>query len=141
MQHLRDLLLESVDDSARIFIIIKPGFLQYSASILKRFAQDGWDIERSKTKLLLLKEARALYRIHKEEGWYKPLCDYMSSGPTEAFILKNKNIKMSPAVFDEVKTIKDELREKYGESDMRNVLHSSDSIGHMMTEKSIYFAF
>jgi nucleoside diphosphate kinase len=41
--------------------------------------------------------------------------------------------------FGEVKKIKDEIREKYGESDMRNVLHSSDSQENMDAEALIFF--
>lgn len=141
MKHIQDILRESINDPARIFIIIKPGFFQYSKQILDRFAKDGWYIEKSTTKRLLPSEARALYRIHKKEDWYKPLCQYMSSDSTTAFILRNDDLPMNQESIDAVKSIKDELREKYGESDMRNVLHSSDSIEHMMTEKSIYFSF
>lgn len=139
MKNITEYLLESINNPARIFIIIKPGFFKYSAGILQRFAQDGWVVEKSRTKQLLLREARALYKIHKKEDWYKPLCDYMASEPTTAFILKNDNIEMSPDVFKQTIAIKDEIREKYGESDMRNVIHSSDSIEHMNDEKSIYF--
>lgn len=123
---------------ARIFVIIKPGFLKLAPEIIKRFADDGWTIEKSRTKQLLLKEARQLYDIHKEEDWYKPLCDYMSSEPTLAFIFK-KNKKRGDWVFEETGKIKDEIRKKYGESDMRNVIHSSDSQKHMDNEMCIYF--
>lgn len=141
MKHLKDILTESLQEPARIFIIIKPGFFQYSQRILERFAQDGWKVERSRTKQLLLREARSLYKIHKKEEWYKPLCNYMASAPTTAFILRNDDLPMNSRVFDDTKLIKDEIREKYGESDMRNVIHSSDSLEHMNHEKSIYFAF
>ena len=35
--------------------------------------------------------------------------------------------------------LKDEIREKYGESDMRNVLHSSDSYKNFTHESQVYF--
>jgi nucleoside diphosphate kinase len=35
--------------------------------------------------------------------------------------------------------VKDKVREKFGESDMRNVMHSSDSYEHMLDEQCIYF--
>jgi len=126
---------------ARIFVIIKPGFNKYSQQIIERFAEDGWSIERSTTKKLQLSEAKKLYKIHKKEEWYKPLCEYMASEPTTAFIFIKRYAKMTPEVFEETGKIKDELREKYSESDMRNVMHSSDSIEHMAAEKAVYFAF
>lgn len=140
MKRLSEFLTESVKNAARIFIIIKPGYFNKAQDILERFEEVGYTIERQTSKKLLLREARSLYKIHKDEDWYKDLCDYMSSGVTTAFILINKDKKMSPEVFEEVGAIKDEIRDKFGESDMRNVMHSSDSVEHMKHEQSIYFA-
>ena len=62
----------------------------------------------------------------------------MSSGVSRAIIFK-KDGKVDDDMFNEVKKIKDEIREKYGESDMRNVIHSSDSIESMDKEMRIFF--
>ena len=140
MKQLSAYLLENTKDPARIFVIVKPGFYKYIHEILERFEKDDWKLEKITTKQLLLKEAKRLYAIHKDEEWYKDLCEYMSSEPTTAMILKNENMVMSPEIFDKVGVIKDELRKKYGEDEMRNVIHSSDSIAHMNNEKSVYFA-
>ena len=40
---------------------------------------------------------------------------------------------------DEFAKLKDKIREEYGESDMRNVLHSSDSYKNFTHESQIYF--
>ena len=141
MKTLSSYLSEGTKDPARIFVIIKPGFLKYSGDIIKRFERSGWDLEKITTKQLLLSEAKRLYAIHKDEDWYDDLCEYMSSAPTTAIIFKNDKLVMSPEIFDRTSAIKDEIRKKYGEDEMRNVIHSSDSIQHMAQEKSIYFAF
>lgn len=142
MKAIKTYLTEEIErgKDARIFIVIKPGFLKYSQQILQAFFDEDWEIEKQTSKQLLLKEAQKLYSIHKKEDWYKPLCEYMSSEKTTAFILVNHNMKMSKTVFEHTSKIKDELREKYGESDMRNVIHSSDSLEHMKQEQAIYFA-
>ena len=44
-----------------IFIIIKPGFLNLSGKIIKKFEDSGYEIKQSKTKKLLLSEAKELY--------------------------------------------------------------------------------
>lgn len=121
----------------KVFVVVKPGFLQLTDDILKRFAEDGWVIDKTIVKKLLLKEAHKLYQIHKKKDFYKPLCEYMSSDISRAFILKRKSQDDNP--FKAVAKIKDEIREKYGESDMRNVLHSSDKMENMMNEAPIYF--
>ncbi len=139
MESLTTHLTESLHNPAEIFIIIKPGFFQYTQDILNRFAEGGWKILKQRSKKLLLQEAKQLYKIHKKEDFYKDLCKYMSSDITTAFILRNDKLKQSPDTFKETTKIKDEIRDKYGESDMRNVIHSSDSLEHMNQEKSIYF--
>lgn len=139
MKSLDTYLLESRSHVARIFVIIKPGFLKYSQDIVERFLVDGWEIEKQRAKLLTLSEAKKLYYIHKGKDFYKDLCKYMSSDITVAFIFKKDNVKQPGDIFKQTSLIKDELRKEYGESDMRNVLHSSDSLQHMIQEQSIYF--
>lgn len=136
MKNLFDCIMESqVNDE--IFIIIKPGFLNLSGKIIKKFEDSGYEIKQSKTKKLLLSEAKELYSIHKKEDFYDSLCKYMSSDLSTAFILKS--IKPKINIFKSVSKIKDEIRKEYGESDMRNVLHSSDSKEYMLDEMKIYF--
>lgn len=122
----------------KIFVIIKPGFLQHSQSIIERFKEVGWRVEKTKVKRLLLSEAKSLYKVHKEEDFYKPLCEYMSSDITRAIIF-SKPGNQSKSTFDKVSKLKDEIRKEYSESDMRNVLHSSDSQEAMDYEMGIYF--
>ena len=121
-----------------IFVIIKPGFLPLCSKILQIFEEKGWNISQLRTKQLLLSEARTLYSIHKNEDFYDDLCKYMSSGLTMAFIFSKDNA--TGDVFEETGNIKDIIRKKWGESDMRNVIHSSDSLEHMNKEASIYFS-
>jgi nucleoside diphosphate kinase len=61
----------------------------------------------------------------------------MSSDICRAFILKKEKNSKNP--FEEVAGIKEEIRKTYGESDMRNVLHSSDNQENMDHEASIFF--
>lgn len=121
----------------KVFVIVKPGFLNLTDIILKRFVEDGWEIDKTIVKKLQSKEAQELYKVHRKKDFYKPLCEYMSSDITRAFILKKEPNGKNP--FKEVAAIKDEIRDKYGESDMRNVLHSSDKFESMMHEAPIYF--
>ena len=135
MKGLVEFLLES-ENKKRVFVVVKPGSLDLCQNVIERFEVDGWNVCMTTTKQLLLSEARSLYKVHKKESFYKELCNYMSSGPCRAFIFENPK---SNNPFDDVKKIKDEIREKYGESDMRNVLHSSDSKENMDHEASIFF--
>ena len=60
----------------------------------------------------------------------------MSSGVTRAMIFTKETNKDE---FKEATRIKDVIRDKWGESDMRNVVHSSDSKENMEHEAGIYF--
>ncbi len=66
---------------------------------------------------------------------YADLCNYMSSGQVMAFILKKK----SDNIFKEFGKLKDKIREEYGQNEMRNVLHSSDSYKNFSHEAGIFF--
>ena len=136
MKDLTQYLYEAVGNDSKVFVVLKPGSLDLGQTVIKRFGKAGWIVDRTTTKQLLLSEAKQLYKVHKKEDFYNDLCKYMSSDQCRAFIFKKSN-SLDP--FGEVKKIKDEIREKYGESDMRNVLHSSDSQEAMDKEASIFF--
>lgn len=125
-------------DKKHIFVVIKPGFLHLCSKIVDIFIKNGWRISMSKTKQLLLHEAHQLYAVHKNEDFYEDLCKYMSSGQSMAFIF-TKPGKVNQKCFDNANRIKDIIRKKWGESEMRNVIHSSDSLEHMEQEAPIYF--
>lgn len=119
-----------------VFTIIKPGFLDKVGDIIKKFEAEGWCPCRTTIKQLQRTEAEELYKVHKDEEWYDNLCEYMSSGPSRAIMFINENAS-NP--FEEVAKIKDQVREKWGIDDCKNVMHSSDSRESQNHESSIYF--
>ena len=129
----------NIDDSKQnIFVIVKPGFLKDSQLIIKEFTDRGWKLERTRTKTLLFSEAKRLYDIHKKEDWFNDLCKYMSSDNSMGLIF-TKDKPMSKKMFDETNKIKDIVRKKFGESEMRNAIHSSDSLERLQIERGVYF--
>lgn len=138
MKDLKDYINESIGERKKIFVVIKPGFLDKTSDILDVYKENGWELEFTTIKQLMPEEARKLYAIHKKKDFYKPLCEYMSSDITRAFIFTKE---MTGDEFKEASRIKDEIREKWGESDMRNVVHSSDSKENFEKEASIYFGY
>ena len=133
------LSLSNVDDSKQnIFVIIKPGFLKDNQFIINEFEKRGWAVDRIKTKRLLLSEAKRLYDIHKKEEWFDDLCNYMTSDLCTG-ILFTKDKPMSKKMFDETNKIKDVIRKKLSESEMRNAIHSSDSLERLQIERGVFF--
>ena len=126
------------DNKCNIFVIIKPGFLKDAAYVISEFTKKGWVVSRIRTKQLLLDEAKRLYEPHKKEPFFKDLCEYMSSAPSTA-ILFIKDKSFNDNMFDETNKIKDKIRKKLSESEMRNGIHSSDSLERLRIERGIYF--
>lgn len=137
MKDLNNYIIEHINDPKKdeVFVIIKPGFLKKSAEIMEMIKEEGFELVKTTTKLLTLKEACDLYKIHSKEEWYKPLCDYMSSDLTLGLLFKSDDKEPLKKMAE----VKDKVREKFSESDMRNVMHSSDSYEHMLDEQCIYF--
>lgn len=137
MKQLKD-YIKPTKETQRVFVVIKPGFLHLAPQIINFFENNGgWEVERMKSKRLLYTEASKLYENHRKEEWFKPLCNYMSSDICQGIIFKRRGNNFNP--FDSVKSLKKKIREKYGESDMRNVLHASDNKTRFDIESHIFF--
>lgn len=130
--------LASQFERAWIFVVIKPGFTNLAQDIIGEYAEHGWTLKRIRTKQLLLQEAHRLYAVHKKEDFYEDLCKYMSSDISVGIIFE-KNGKPNKDMFKQTNEIKEGIRDRWGESDMRNVIHSSDSLSAMSQEAEIYF--
>lgn len=121
------------------FIVIKPGFLHLAQEILNIYKEEGFDLLRIRTTKLSLEFAKRLYEVHKKESFYKDLCNYMSSGLSMGIELNLGEHKQDEKTLEKLLKIKDKIRKEYGESDMRNVVHSSDSWENAKIESQNYF--
>lgn len=138
MKNLKQYLEYNPSDPMKkdhVLVVIKPGFENILGKLLAIFKENNYSLVKSKTTRLTLDQAKRLYITHKNEDFYSNLCDYMCSGPTTAMILKKK----SDNIFKEFEKLKDKIREDFGESDMRNVIHSSDSYKAFTHESQVYF--
>lgn len=138
MKSLTNYLASNISDPMRknhVLAVVKPGFENLLGTVSNLFKENGYTIVKTKSTRLTMEQAEQLYKVHKKESFYEELCKYMSSGITTAFILKKK----SDNIFDEFAKLKDKIRDEYGESEMRNVLHSSDSYKSFTHEAGVYF--
>jgi nucleoside-diphosphate kinase len=138
MKDLSKFLEQNMKDPMRknhVLAVVKPGFENMLGKLCEIFIENGYTIVKNKTSRLTLDQAKQLYKVHSKEDFYSNLCNYMCSGPTTAFILKKK----SDDIFKEFEKLKEKIREDFGESDMRNVLHSSDSYKAFTHESQVYF--
>ena len=121
-----------INQTKQEFVIIKPGFLKYSTRILDELLSKGFVVRNRSIQKLTLETARTIYAPHKDEPFYDDLCQYMSSDYSMGVTLLNtKGLDLV--------AIKDEIRKRYGVDEMRNAIHSSDSIENMKRESKLYF--
>ena len=135
LSHVNDPFSKDPMKKDHVLVVIKPGFENLLSTLCDLFKQNGYKIVKTKTKRLLESEARSLYKVHEKEDFYEDLCKYMSSGLSTAMILYKK----SDNIFKDFEKLKDKIRKEYGESDMRNVIHSSDSYKNFTHESQVYF--
>lgn len=125
------------DSEKKIFIIVKPGFLDLANQIIDKYKESGFELFETRTTRLTINQARSLYKMHKKEDWYNDLCKYMVSDISMGITFKYGC--STKEAFKKCAELKDEIREKYGEDDKRNVMHSSDNHSNMERESSFYF--
>lgn len=136
MKTVIEYILESRDDiKANAFIILKPGFLNYQDDWFKMIEEDGWKVIKRKTLKLSREKAEELYNMHKDKDFYNDLCDYMSSEDCLCCIC----YKDCEDPVKDMKSLKDKVRDRWGKSDMKNAMHSSDSLKNVNREKEIIF--
>lgn len=132
---LRDHVRESLMKGQEVFVVIKPGFLNHAQDIIKLFENDRFVLLDTKLKRLTLEEAQELYLPHKDQPFYNDLCEYMASDSSLGLLFASDLIE----VFKRVDELKEKARKLYGESEMRNAVHGSDSKENVEREKKIYF--
>ena len=131
MKNISEYITEQ--ENKKEFVIIKPEFLQYRNEILELLKINKIIPVRELRKTLLMSEAKKLYKMHSKEDFYDDLCKYMSSGDSIGFVMCNYG-------GTDMGKVKDEIRKRYGQDEMRNVIHSSDSGINAYRESKIYFA-
>lgn len=130
--YYEDLVL---DPKANCFCMLKPGFVKYKDEFEKLLRVHGWKICKTCTKLFTRPEIEEFYICHKDKGFYNKLCDYMITEACQCYAVY-KNIK-NPV--KDMESFKEKIRQEWGEDEMRNGMHSSDSDDNVKREISLAF--
>ena len=117
------------------FCVLKPEFLSHIEDFLTMLSNNGWQVVQKIKKQIDLDTAKQLYGCHKDKPFFKDLCDYMSSGDA-LYCLCQKDCE-DP--IKDMKTLKDKVRKAWGKDDMRNAMHSSDSLQNVNRESKLIF--
>lgn len=122
-----------MNNSINGLAILKPGFLKFEKNLENMLNDNGFIILYKINKQLSLEQAKMLYLPHKDKEFYNDLCVYMSSGPIIIYLCYT-------SLNDPIKTmneIKDCFRNNFALDDMKNGMHSSDSLENVEREKNI----
>lgn len=136
MKELEQYLIESInnDENINAFSILKPGFLQYEDEWFSLLENNNWLIENRKKLTMTRKQAKELYKFNADKDFYNDLVDYMCSGK----VIVITAYKDCENPIKEMNKLKDKFRKKYGKDEMRNGMHSSDSLANVKREAKIF---
>lgn len=115
------------------FAILKPGFNTYQTNLENILANNDWIILDKFVKKLTYEQAEDLYIQLADKDFYKRLCEYMSSGPIVCY----ECYTALPNPIESMNKIKATMRNNFGIDDMKNVMHSSDSLDNVERESNI----
>ena len=138
MKHIVNFISEHLHapKNTKAFVIIKPGFLDYEDEIFEYIHDNGFEmIDHTNKQQLSDSQIHELYKMHKGKDFYDDLCEYMKGYVIAAIFI----YEGSDDPIKKMDKIKDHFRKKYGEDEMRNVMHSSDSMKNVLREAKIIF--
>jgi nucleoside-diphosphate kinase len=130
----------------RTLSIIKPDGVQKNVigDVYNRFEKAGLRIVAARMTQLTQAQAEAFYGIHRERGFFKDLCKYMTSGPVivqvlegEGAVAKHRDVM---GATDPKKAAPGTIRADLADSIEANVVHGSDSLENAAREISFFFA-
>lgn len=135
MKKLSSLIIESDVSNSKFngFCILKPGFADREDEFCELLKLNDWKIIEKKRKKLSHQQACDLYLPKKDESFYNALCDYMSSG--DCVCMKCKKDCDDP--IKDMDSFKDKIRDEWAKDEMRNAMHSSDSLENVIRECGI----
>ena len=129
----------------RTLSIIKPDAVAKNVigQIYARFEAAGLKIAAAKLTHLSHRDAEAFYAVHKDRPFFKPLVEFMTSGPVmiqvlegENAILKNRELM---GATDPQKAAPGTIRADFADSIEANAVHGSDAAETAAFEVSFFF--
>ena len=130
----------------RTLSIIKPDAVAKNVigEIYSRFEKAALKVVAAKMKQLSRAEAEGFYAVHRERPFFKPLVDFMISGPVmiqalegEGAVLKNRDLM---GATDPKKAAAGTIRADFAQSIDANAVHGSDAVETAQVEIAYFFS-
>lgn len=126
--------------------IIKPDITRrnLTGAVNARIEEAGLTIVAQKKLALTRAQAEAFYQVHCERSFFGELCDFMTSGPVVAQVLRGENaVAKYRAVMGATNPANAEegtIRKEFAESIEANSVHGSDSLENAAREIAFFFS-
>ena len=130
----------------RTLSIVKPDGVAKNliGEVYARFEKQGLKIVAARMLHLTRAQAEGFYAVHRERSFFKPLVEFMISGPVmvtvlegEGAILKNRNIM---GATDPKKADKGTIRGDFATTVDENMVHGSDAAETARQEIAYFFS-
>ena len=130
----------------RTLSIVKPDGVAKNqiGEVYARFEKAGLRIVAARMMQLSRAQAEAFYAVHRERPFFKPLVDFMVSGPVmvqvlegEGAILKNRDVM---GATDPKKAAKGTIRGDFAQTVDENMVHGSDAPETARQEIAFFFS-
>ncbi|HHW4678709.1 MAG TPA: nucleoside-diphosphate kinase [Xylella sp.] len=130
----------------RTLSIIKPDAVAKNVigDIYSRFEKAGLKIVAAKYKQLSCAEAEGFYAVHRDRPFFKPLVEFMISGPVMIQVLEGENAvarhRELLGATNPKEAAPGTIRADFAESIEANAAHGSDSLENAAIEAAYFFA-
>ena len=135
MKNIYQYIFEELGLEVNGFCILKPEFLDHSDDFCTMLTNNDWKIVQKQVRTLSPEEAQELYISKKSEDYYDDLCKYMSSSDC----LPCMCYKKCDDPIKDMSNLKDKVRKAWGKDEMKNAMHSSDSLENVNREYKLIF--
>lgn len=132
-KYYEDLVL---NPEPNMFCMLKPGFAQYKDEFENLLRLNGWKIIAQCVKKFTRPEIEDFYIMHKDKPFYHKLCDYMITDDCICYTC----YKRCKNPVEDMDAFKKKIRDEWGEDEMKNGMHSSDSKENVKRESIMAFA-
>ena len=125
--------------------IIKPDAVRRKlvGKIIAKIENSGLIIRGMKALRLRREQAERFYAVHQDKPFYKPLVEFMTSGPIVVMVLGGhgsiERWRELMGATDPAKAKYNTIRREFGTSIEKNAVHGSDSEQTARTEVAFFF--
>jgi nucleoside-diphosphate kinase len=126
-------------------ILAKPDAVRrgLAGEILARFERRGLDVRAARLVVASRELGESHYAEHKEKPFFGELVDFISSGPTLAFVLEGEGsiatCRLTIGATNPAEALPGSLRGQYALAMPNNLVHGSDSTESAQREIGLWF--